>query len=543
MAHSDRGQPDCTKDEGVKSYDHKLNKTQGVAGNLGMYGMGIPAGLLIDRRGPKYGIAIGTIALAFGYFPLHSAYGQGPGGSIGFYLSCLCCFFTGTGSCTAFTAAIKTATFNWPEHRGTATAFPLSAFGLSAFVFASIGTLAFGDNIADLLLLLSIGTLCFNLLGLPFIRLISAGQEYDVLPSDEDRADVRPAVKARSRASTMSTVRPGERHPSPHPSQPVNSATNGSSDARANLTTTATTESRLVVDEEQGLARSRVASPSLSSNSVSSEEGQGLRLSRSVSRQSAPRPTSAGGRSSHDYGLEITGFKLLERLEFWQLFVMLALLAGVGLMTINNIGNNVKALIRHWIPTATPTYYRSSEAFHVSLLSLFSFVGRFLSGVGSDFLVKRLQASRFWCLTVSGGVFTLAQMFAIGTRNPHLLPIVTVLTGIAYGALFGVYPALIADTFGVSGLSLNWGYIIFAPVVSGFIFNRYYGWVYDDHSHIINDGTLDCPDGLDCYQMAYFITCGSSMAAVALSLWCISLQNQRAKGRTRALSRSVRYGE
>ena len=45
---------------------------KGIAGNLGMYGMGIPAGLLVDRRGPKYGIAMGTIALAFGYFPLRN---------------------------------------------------------------------------------------------------------------------------------------------------------------------------------------------------------------------------------------------------------------------------------------------------------------------------------------------------------------------------------------------------------------------------------------------------------------------------------------
>lgn len=180
---------------------------------------------------------------------------------------------------------------------------------------------------------------------------------------------------------------------------------------------------------------------------------------------------------------------------------------------------------------------------HVSLLSLFSFFGRFLSGVGSDFLIKRLNASRFWCLFVSAVIFTLAQAFAIKIHNPHYLPIVTILTGTAYGALFGVYPALVADTFGVNGLSLNWGFIIFAPVVSGYIFNRYYGWVYDDHSHIINDGTLDCPDGIDCYQMAYFVTCGSSVAAMVLSLWCIVLQRQRSRGRSRALSSSVRFGE
>ena len=166
-----------------------------------------------------------------------------------------------------------------------------------------------------------------------------------------------------------------------------------------------------------------------------------------------------------------------------------------------------------------------------------------LSGIGSDYLIKKLHASRFWCLFASALLFTLAQILAIKIHNPHYLPIVTILTGTAYGALFGVYPALVADTFGINGLSLNWGFIIFAPVLSGYVFNRYYGWVYDDHSHIINDGTLDCPDGIDCYQMAYFITLGSSVAAMGLSLWCIALQRVRTRGRNRALSSSVRYAE
>ena len=54
------------------STNEELTSWKGVAGNLGMYGMGIPAGLLIDRRGPKYGVAMGALALGFGYFPLHS---------------------------------------------------------------------------------------------------------------------------------------------------------------------------------------------------------------------------------------------------------------------------------------------------------------------------------------------------------------------------------------------------------------------------------------------------------------------------------------
>lgn len=33
--------------------------------------MGIPAGILIDTRGPRMGVLVGAIALAAGYFPIH----------------------------------------------------------------------------------------------------------------------------------------------------------------------------------------------------------------------------------------------------------------------------------------------------------------------------------------------------------------------------------------------------------------------------------------------------------------------------------------
>ncbi len=45
---------------------------QGVAGNMGMYAMGVPAGILVDHRGPRLGVLVGAIALAVGYFPIHT---------------------------------------------------------------------------------------------------------------------------------------------------------------------------------------------------------------------------------------------------------------------------------------------------------------------------------------------------------------------------------------------------------------------------------------------------------------------------------------
>jgi MFS family permease len=173
----------------------------GNAGNLGMYAMGIPAGLLIDSRGPRWGVLLGCVCLACGYFPLHKAYeASGKGYSVG--LLCFCCFLTGVGSCSAFSASIKTCATNWPRHRGTATAFPLSGFGLSAFLFTFVSGIAFPDDTAGLLLLLGTGTFCMVFVGMLFLRIIPATTPYEAVATEErpsyKRTDSNPLQRSRS---------------------------------------------------------------------------------------------------------------------------------------------------------------------------------------------------------------------------------------------------------------------------------------------------------------------------------------------------------
>jgi len=138
-------------------------------------------------------------------------------------------------------------------------------------------------------------------------------------------------------------------------------------------------------------------------------------------------------------------------------------------------------------------------------------------GIGSDLLIKRLHASRLWCLFTSALIFTLAQLSALLISRPSHLFLLSSLTGLGYGALFGVFPALVADAFGVHGLSLNWGFMIFAPVVTGNIYNLCYGRIFDGHS--TEEG--ECREGLGCYRDAYWITLASSGMGVLLALWCI----------------------
>jgi len=226
---------------------------------------------------------------------------------------------------------------------------------------------------------------------------------------------------------------------------------------------------------------------------------------------------------------DVRGLALLSKVEFWQLFLTMGLLSGIGLMTINNIGNNAFALWKHYDDSVESKFIVQQQVMQVSTLSICSCIGRLSSGIGSDVLVKKLHMSRFWCLFFSAALFTITQLAGMTISNPHHLVAISAFTGLAYGFLFGVFPSLVAHTFGIGGLSQNWGIMTLAPVFSANIFNLLYGTIYDQHSIVSPEGERDCSDGLKCYQAAYYLTFFSGVAGGIVCLWSI-WQEKRVHG-------------
>lgn len=171
---------------------------------------------------------------------------------------------------------------------------------------------------------------------------------------------------------------------------------------------------------------------------------------------------------------------------------------------------------------------------HVGILSVASFIGRLSSGIGSDILVKSFGSSRYWSLVASALLFTVAQVFALKIENPNWLFLLSASTGLGYGALFGVYPALVADAFGAAGMGINWGTMTMAPVLSGNIFNLIYGANLDAHSDHPEGSERVCLDGRICYANAYVVTLIASIMAIFWSLWCVRLESKERKAVARA---------
>ena len=148
-------------------------------------------------------------------------------------------FITGVGSCSAFQAALKigectwtpfryrsltrTATLNWPTHRGTATAFPLAAFGLSAFFYTFIASFVFPGDTAGFLLLLSLATSLLVLISIPFLHVVDhqTGAGYATVPTGDhsSRHASNRLHRTKSGGSKYSRVS----IPGPEPSKQPNS--------------------------------------------------------------------------------------------------------------------------------------------------------------------------------------------------------------------------------------------------------------------------------------------------------------------------------
>lgn len=417
------------------------------------------------------------------------AYDAGPG-AYSLLLLCLFSFFTGAGSCSAFTASIKAAALNYPTSRGTATAFPLAAFGLSALFFAVVA-LAIPHDTYSFLILLATGTVLMPTISFPFLN---------VRPPHNYTSVSQRSRRRKSSADESSALNSPSGVRSRNTSPPPYAANDDAPD-----------------------------SPFLPNDDATEAD-----LERTVTSEQLQREPSETSQ------LDIRGWRLVYLPRFWMIFSLLGLLTGIGLMTINNIGNVTLALWKHSDRDVSKDFITRTQSMHVSILSFCSFLGRLLSGIGSDWLVKRYNASRFWCLVVSSILFCVAQYVSITLEDPHLLILISSVTGLGYGMLFGVYPSIVAHAFGVNGLSQNWGTMTLAPVISGNIFNILYGRIYDGHSVVDDSGDRECTLGRECYESAYMVTLLAAVGAVLLSSWAV-WQDWKATRRSTLRGRSGHF--
>lgn len=205
---------------------------------------------------------------------------------------------TGLGGCAAFAGAVKTSALNWPNARGTATACPLAAFGLSALFFATMSHLAFPEDTSDLLLLLTIATFSMVIVGGIFLRVVPLSP--DVHSVDRSNPASTLLKRAKSDDNRPRRYEPGTQQ---EPSSPLE---HPSTDTGPSM-------------EPEDLRQGDTETSSLISKSTGLED---------------VLETAKDDEDDHSRNIDVRGFALLSHLKFYMLWVMMGLMTGVGLMTI-----------------------------------------------------------------------------------------------------------------------------------------------------------------------------------------------------------------
>lgn len=295
-----------------------------------MYSMGVPIGLFIDNRGPRPAVIVGSMLLGLGYYPFQASY-DSASGSVA--LMCFFSYLTGLGGCMAFAASVKTSALNWPHHRGTATAFPLAAFGLSAFFFSLFGDLFFPGNTSAFLMVLAVGTFGMTFVGFFFLRVYPHGSGYHSVPNGAGGLSDSQQLR-RTSSDDIKRLGRGFSEPEPGRSSPTTYTTPAAS-------THAASEGLAVISESSS---SRGASPSDRTDieatlpSTHVDEPDDVDETSSLVSRASSLPGDVLVQNSVDmdrsHRVDIRGWRLLRNVDFWQLFSIMGILAGIGLMTI-----------------------------------------------------------------------------------------------------------------------------------------------------------------------------------------------------------------
>ncbi|THH27986.1 hypothetical protein EUX98_g6202 [Antrodiella citrinella] len=153
----------------------------------------------------------------------------------------------------------------------------------------------------------------------------------------------------------------------------------------------------------------------------------------------------------------IHGMGLVSSTKFWTLFCVNSLLAGTGLMYINNVGLIAQALFANGNLDYDDVKAAQLQALQVSTISVMNFSGRILIGLMADATKNYLRLPRSFCIVVVATLFVISQGILYTTENSDNLWKASATLGIAYGSLFGLFPTITIEWFGLPHFSENWG--------------------------------------------------------------------------------------
>ncbi|PHT71773.1 hypothetical protein T459_22558 [Capsicum annuum] len=215
-------------------------------------------------------------------------------------------------------------------------------------------------------------------------------------------------------------------------------------------------------------------------------------------------------------GEDYTILQALFSIDMIILFTATTFGVGGTLTAIDNLGQIGKSL----------GYPETSITTFVSLVSIWNYLGRVISGFASEIFLTKYKFPRPMMLTLVL-LLSCSGHLLIAFGVPNSLYIASVLMGFCFGAQWPLIFAIISELFGLKYYSTLYNFGAGASPVGAYLLNvRVAGHLYDKVAtkQMLEKGLkrkigedLTCI-GVECYKLAFIIITGATLISCAISL-------------------------
>ncbi|KAJ2379225.1 hypothetical protein IW150_000311 [Coemansia sp. RSA 2607] len=427
-------------------------------------------------------------------------------------------------SCQAVNmSAITVTTRNFKENRGAAVSLCIAFFGLSPFVLSHINSIFFsrgddGPNIFGYLRFLSLLGLVTSTAAALSLSVVGFGPsrhrrdipdgfiaDYDSSISDGSSSNSGSYGNSEENTNTRADEESGLLRAS---------ETDGGVDANPSYSAVVKASIGASETDNNGdtATASGTGSVSGSLRVVSGISQTGV-ASGSPQLQLNPRNNTNG--VDYDTARDLGGMAYVRDPEAQLLALVLFLCAGIGVFYNNNVGTIVSAIYYSSVKVPDASAAQRLINYHVSAVSLGSFVGRLSIGVLADFCKRVWGLPRSGILVVVVFGTVLSQVVVGSAETLPALLVGSAMTGLSYGLIFGFVPLLVSVWFGTKHFGSNWGLTSVFIGFSGQALGAYFGYVYD--SNLPDQDPSKCVRG-SCYKDAFVLSVGLGLLGLLASV-------------------------
>ncbi|KAF4356672.1 hypothetical protein CsatB_006072 [Cannabis sativa] len=223
-------------------------------------------------------------------------------------------------------------------------------------------------------------------------------------------------------------------------------------------------------------------------------------------------------------GEEHTIWEALQCLDFWIMFVSFLCGVGTGLAVMNNMGQIGLAL-----------GYADVSIF-VSLTSIWGFFGRIISGMVSEYFIRKAGTPRpLW--NAASQILMAGGYVLMAIAMPGSLYIGSIVVGICYGIRLAITVPTASELFGLKYYGLIYNILILNLPLGSFLFSGLLaGILYDMEATPMAGGGNTCVGG-HCYRMVFVVMAVACIVGFGLDI-LLSIRTKNLYQKIQASKRS-----